>query len=418
MERCILKDIKKYLRSLDINNYWIAGRVCESRKCSFEERKWGTGTSDILLRGPWVINLFVLNRMLLMCMLFKKVYISGYAGIQKDDSDAKAILEKLSFLIKAGKIEAYAINYHNYFDMLGRSSGSLHYIFDMNSLEFWVSLGYTESDSADLLCQPITKIYNDAADDIYEAPIISAGKDLEDKDFVRELMKLPKYLSMIRMGDYNHDLYRRLWPRYLSNLKAEIDDRASEGYQWAIAMRQALETMPITLIDYAYYLNLTMYWLILFFKCSISFSHYEEAIWRVKAKSASKYWSTDDYFIFPRVQQFFEFPSFKDLYSMSNDEYLDLSGDNRIKSVQDWIKSVNFQSDEEYYNNIEGIINEAAKTQSKKSLTKNFMINQLIGISGCFFPLLNLLPFSKDLYQLYSKVYKKPVLAISLDLLK
>lgn len=378
---------------------------------------WATDQRDILFRGPWVINKAVLDRIILLTLFSRRVYISAYVGVSRNDPDLRHIWKWLLHLSEIGKLEAYSLQYLNYFHNMGRENRDLLYLSELtNPRNVGKELSAIEPKFAFWQGKSnVTKIYGLHQTVVFEVPISATAEDLKNPAFIECLLGLRRHVSQIRTCDTDCRLYAKLWPRYCRHIRACVDQ--SLDCEWALPFKAAMARVPITLIDLAYYINLTSLLLTYFQDCSVAMSRHEAPLWN--AKMGLNGFAADNSMAHGATlaHEYFEFPRFRRLSELSEARYSAMLTDERVALVAEWVRQVRASDQGNVHKSINEMIDKEALKQAPSTLQRNYLKKGAISLVAKIWPLAAVAPFARDLADFYRNTYRRPVIGLTLDML-
>jgi hypothetical protein len=226
----------------------------------YPEHAWKEGGFEyirdenaLIYRGPWVLDPIAVRRISLYSIFFSKVFVSSFTVIPENVNGSHEVLEDIAALCRLGYVEPFHVNYHSYMDNIctahfGESQVAIDHLVGSAHREY--AIPYR------------TKFYPiPSRQDVNgKIPLLATAYDLQDDDYVQLLQSVRNKLSEIRFGPYS-DFYKEMWPRLVQYLQQSIETLPAPERDM---LEEARNRLPITVIDYAYYINLTLHWLSVF----------------------------------------------------------------------------------------------------------------------------------------------------------
>lgn len=263
----------------------------------------------ILYRGSWLLDLAAVRRIATYTLFFPRVLLPAYMAIPRGSGQEGEVLGGLRDLADAGLIESFHLEYHSY-------------LTDLNQVYFGPSISL--EDLAKNKTFPRTKVYfKTPAQPLHMLlPLLITVWELQDLRSRELLLSRQEDLLRARFGG-TRATYESMSPKLVEHLKD--CPRMMRVYNFgeeADGLLKLLEEVPVDIVDYAYYSNLTYHWVRMLGFGAATCDKAETEVFEAKA---GKLASGNDSISFRRIiDAYIRLPYFPDLSEVSVREILKL----------------------------------------------------------------------------------------------
>lgn len=378
---------------------------------------------SLLYRGPWLINKNIIHQLAYYSIFFDKIYIPAYTILHKNDEDYDHIVYCIKLMCKYGLLEPFSIYYHSYMLAMGRD---IFFNFPVIPLYQTIPREVPPADVISILKDIHRKPYyrGPARTKILDndttrlLPVLATAYDLQDNNYIKLLYSIKNRLAKIRYGT-DGSFYRRIWPIFTKHIKLAISELKGSFPKEAKMFVNIEKNIPITLIDYAYYVNLSFHWLTIFKGASLSTHPNEFEVYNFKLKRGNNPYNFLPY----TIESYFKIPFFPE--DISIEQVLKLR---KLKGLQAWreyIKNISkhfysdgFNIDELKSQNTEFIMKDLLKKIGEEIISKTSKRKKIFSaasqtvltIGGLICPPLSYLGFIGPAKEIYDAFNADPVL--------
>jgi len=378
---------------------------------------------SLLYRGPWLINKNIIHQLAYYSVFFDKIYIPAYTILHKNNEDYDYIVYCIKLMCKYGLLEPFSINYHNYMLTIGRN---MFYDFPVVPLYQTIPRENPPTDVISILKdihrKPYyrgparTKIYDD--DTTRLLPVLATAYDLQDNNYIKLLYSIKSRLAKIRYGT-DGSFYRKIWPLFTKHIKFAISQLDKSFPKEARMFKNIRKNIPITLIDYAYYVNLSFHWLTILKGASLSTHPNEFEVYNFKLKRGNNPYNFLPY----TIESYFEIPFFPE--NISIEQILKLRKLPELLAWREYIKNISkhpcsdgFNIDKLKSQNVEFITKDLVKRIGEEFISKTSKQKKILSaasqtvltIGGLIYPPLSCLGFIGPAKEIYSAFNTDPIL--------
>lgn len=228
-------------------------------------------TASLIYRGPWILDSRALKTLALYSLFFSKVYVSSYTCIIPSEiPDYDKVIEGVIKLCQAGVVEPFHVTYHSYLHKTMRWLFPYEEFMDFETL---FRKGSIPNRS---------KLYRDGDLATPLIPLIATAHEFTDENYIEILRSVHRHLSRIRLGSQNL-LYKKTWKKLTAHWEESLLELQHKGWkQEACLLEEARSSIPLPLIDYAYYVNLSLHWSTMFRTVALSCHPLEYPIYQHK----------------------------------------------------------------------------------------------------------------------------------------
>ncbi len=384
---------------------------------------------SIVYRGPWILTPDIVKRIALWGILFDRVFISSYACIPFEGGRAYGVLQDVIALLEHDIIEPFSVNYHAYYDRLLKFLDIPHIpIYRLSDRHTWPAEYFPEGPPDGLPITARTKIYGQTQNTMCNLPMLATIYDLTDRGYRQLLMGKKGELARIRLGAHAQ-LYRRVWPT-LSGHIGRHQKNLQRGFpKEAKLLERIRREVPVTIIDYAYYVNLSLHWMTVFQGAALTCDPEELVVYDYKRRRSNTKEEGGQWQDLPlAMEAYFNLPMFPSLRDVPVKTILQLR---QHKGIEQWrsyllelLEGLRVQSPQDGAAAFEvrefsewltkdiwaRVSGELHKDLSMRHTAKRIAIDSTWATAGYIYPPLSALGFMGPVRDVYAAFNRDPIL--------